>query len=151
MKIHHVKPLYENVFHLINDSLKARRVHETEPTEQTELEYQQAVKYLSLLVGFMAVDKHTRSTDEETLRSYAPIGLLYRGTVEETRSELDKFFAFLNGRGKTLDVGSKNPIGIVQQYEKLFSRNDPEQWNNVCQMLINYFKTRATSNTSNAA
>lgn len=147
MRIHQVKPLYEHVFELIDQSVQAFSNHRVTPTdEKATAEFQDAVRYLSLLVGFMAVDKHTRSSDEDKLRSYAPIGVLYRGNVEDTRRELDKFFKFLNARGQEIDCGTKNPPAIVQQYERFFANGDEEQWGNMARVLTAYFKQRAMQN-----
>lgn len=142
MKIQNVKRLYEHVFELIDQSMDVSRQHRENPEENTEA-FDQVVRYMSLLVAFMAVDKYTRAADEELLRSYAPIGVLYRGNVEDTKKELEKFFQFLNTRANELEVGTKNPPAIVKQYAQFFARGDEEQWNNMARVLTAYFQSRS--------
>lgn len=152
MKIHQVKPLYEHVFDLIDQSVQAQTAYKNAPTDpEAKAAFDDAVRYLSLLVGFMAVDKYTRAGDEDKLRSYAPIGVLYRGSVDETRQELNKFFRFLNSRANELEVGTKNPPAIVKQYARFFAQGDEEQWANMTRVLTAYFKNRALQNHSNKA
>jgi len=133
-----IEMLAEDVFSLIQSSMETAKSHnEQDPKSQQAL--QNAAHYMALLVSFMQIDKQTNTSGEEELRSYVPVGSMYRNEVQQS---LDKFGQFLQSRGKELDFGRFDPSRIVQQYTQFLSKGGPDQWAAVGKQLTDYFKQR---------
>ncbi|MNI33856.1 hypothetical protein D3C73_878170 [compost metagenome] len=135
--------LAEDVYQLINSSVETAKSHNAQDPKSQQA-FQSAAHYMALLVSFMQVDKQTNTSGEEALRSYVPVGSMYRNEVQQS---LDKFGQFLQGRGKELDFGRFDPSRIAQQYTQFLSQGGPEQWDSIAQQLTQYFKQRETQQT----
>lgn len=141
-----IQLLAENVFQLIQNSVEtAKSANAEDPKSQQAV--QQAAHYMALLVSFMQIDKQTNTSGEEELRSYVPVGSMYRDEVEQA---LDKFGQFLESRGKELDFGRFDPTRIVQQYTQFLSKGNAEQWGSVGKQLFDYFKQRESQQATAA-
>lgn len=136
-----IEMLAEDVFGLIQNSVAVaqRRNPNDAKSEQA---YRAAAHYMSLLVGFMQVDKSTNTEGEEELRSYVPVGSMYRNGVQ---TALDKFAQFIKRRGGELDFGRYDPVRITAHYQDFLLQGGEEQWNAVGQQLTDYFKQREAS------
>lgn len=133
-----VELLSENVYELIQRSVdlsKARNAKDPKSEQAIQI----AAHYMALLVSFMQVDKQTNTSGEEELRSYVPVGSMYRGDVE---AALNKFGQFIQKRAKDLDFGRFDPVRVVQQYTDFLANGNPEQWKAVGKQLFDYFKQR---------
>lgn len=139
-----IEMLAEDVFSLIQSSVEAAtNRNEQDPKSQQAVET--AAHYMALLVSFMQIDKQTNSSGEEALRSYVPVGSLYRNEVQQA---LDKFALFLKGDGTKVDFGRFDPQRIVQQYTQFLGQGGPEQWNAVGKQLVDYFKARESQQST---
>ena len=139
-----IELLAEDVFSLIQSSVEAAtNRNEQDPESQQAVE--NAARYMALLVSFMQIDKQTNSEGEEALRSYVPVGSLYRNEVQQA---LDKFAQFLKTAGTKVDFGRFDPQRIVQQYQQFLGQGGPEQWNSVGKQLADYFKAREGQQSS---
>ena len=133
--------LAEDVFSLIQHSVEiAQRRNPNDA--KSEQAYRTAAQYMALLVGFMQVDKSTNTSGEEELRSYVPVGSMYRNGVQVA---LDKFAQFIKRRGGELDFGRYDPVRITAHYQEFLLQGGEEQWNSVGQQLTDYFKQREAS------
>lgn len=132
--------LAEDVYQLINASVETAKSHNAQDPKSQQA-FQNAAHYMALLVSFMQVDKQTNTSGEEALRSYVPVGSMYRNEVQQS---LDKFGQFLQSRGKDLDFGRFDPNRIIQQYTQFLSQGGPEQWDSIANQLTQYFKQRET-------
>lgn len=142
MKLSNITPLYENVFHLVDMSTRAAAAQRSGEAS-TELSYEEAVKYMSVLVGFMLADRATRDNEDLLKRSYAPIGALYRASTDETKEALDKFWKVLQKR--PLEFGSRDIKSMIQKYYTFLQKGGQEQWTNVAGQLRDYFLNRQAS------
>lgn len=142
MKLSRISPLYENVFQLMDMSTRAAAAKQA-GKESGELSYEDAVKYMSVLVGFMLADRATRDNEDLLKRSYAPIGALYRASPEETKAALDQFWKALQRR--PLEFGSRDIKAMIQKYYTFLQKGDQEQWKNVTGQLRAYFTDRQKS------
>lgn len=139
-----IEMLAEDVFSLIQSSVQtATNRNEQDPKSQQAVET--AAHYMALLVSFMQIDKQTNSTGEEALRSYVPVGALYRNEVQQA---LDKFAQFLKSDGTKVDFGRFDPQRIVQQYTQFLSQGGPEQWSAVGKQLFDYYKQRESQQST---
>ena len=138
--------LAEDVYQLINASVETAKSHNAQDPKSQQA-FQNAAHYMALLVSFMQVDKQTNTSGEEALRSYVPVGSMYRNEVQQS---LDKFGQFLQSRGKELDFGRFDPNRIIQQYTQFLSQGGPEQWDSIANQLTQYFKQRETQQTAPA-
>ena len=138
--------LAEDVYQLIDASVETAKSHNAQDPKSQQA-FQNAAHYMALLVSFMQVDKQTNTSGEEALRSYVPVGSMYRNEVQQS---LDKFGQFLQSRGKELDFGRFDPNRIIQQYTQFLSQGGPEQWDSIANQLTQYFKQRETQQTAPA-
>lgn len=139
-----IEMLAEDVFSLIQSSVEAAtNRNEQDPKSQQAVET--AAHYMALLVSFMQIDKQTNSSGEEALRSYVPVGSLYRNEVQQA---LDKFAQFLKTDGTKVDFGRFDPQRIVQQYQQFLGQGGPDQWNSVGKQLFDYFKARESQQST---
>lgn len=138
-----VEMLAEDVYQLISSSVETAKSHNAQDPKSQQA-FQSAAHYMALLVSFMQVDKQTNTSGEEALRSYVPVGSMYRNEVQQS---LDKFGQFLQGRGKELDFGRFDPTRIAQQYTQFLSQGGPEQWDSIANQLTQHFKQRETQQT----
>lgn len=141
-----IQMLAENVFELIQSSVETAKTHNAQDP-QSQQAFQSAAHYMALLVSFMQIDKQTNTSGEEELRSYVPVGTMYRNEVQQS---LDKFGQFLESRGKELDFGRFDPSRIVQQYTDFLSKGGPEQWSAVGKQLFDYYKQRESQQSTTA-
>lgn len=135
--------LAEDVYQLINSSVETAKAHNANDPKSQQA-FQSAAHYMALLVSFMQVDKQTNTSGEEALRSYVPVGSMYRNEVQQS---LDKFGQFLQSRGKDLDFGRFDPNRITQQYTQFLTQGGAEQWESIGNQLTQYFKQRETQQT----
>lgn len=142
MKLSRISPLYENVFHLMDMSTRSASAKQA-GKESGELPFEDAVKYMSVLVGFMLADRATRDNEDLLKRSYAPIGALYRASADETKAALDQFWKALQRR--PLEFGSRDIKTMIQKYYTFLQTGDQEQWKNVTSQLRTYFTDRQAS------
>lgn len=141
-----IQLLAEDVFQLIQSSVETAKSHnQNDPKSQQAV--QNAAHYMALLVSFMQIDKQTNTSGEEELRSYVPVGSMYRNEVQQS---LDKFGQFLQGQGKELDFGRFDPSRIVQQYTQFLEKGGPDQWVAVGSQLFDYFKQRKSQQSAPA-
>ncbi|MNC15589.1 hypothetical protein D3C75_634130 [compost metagenome] len=133
--------LAEDVFNLIQSSVDTAKSHNPQDPK-SEQAFRNAAHYMGLLVSFMQVDKQTNTSGEEELRSYVPVGTMYRNEVQQS---LDKFATFIKNRGNDLDFGRFDPIAIANQYQQFLLKGGAEQWDSVGQQLVAYFKQREGS------
>ena len=141
-----IEMLAEDVFQLIQNSVETAKSHnENDPKSQQA--FQSAAHYMALLVSFMQVDKSTNTSGEEELRSYVPVGSMYRNEVQQS---LDKFAQFLQSRGKELDFGRFDPSRIAQQYTDFLLKGGADQWGSVGKQLFDYFKQRESQQSTAA-
>lgn len=138
--------LAEDVYQLIQSSVETAKSHNANDPKSQQA-FQSAAHYMALLVSFMQVDKQTNTSGEEALRSYVPVGSMYRNEVQQS---LDKFGQFLQGRGKELDFGRFDPSRIAQQYTQFLSQGGPEQWDSIANQLTQYFKQRESQQSQQA-
>lgn len=136
-----IEMLAEDVFGLIQNSVAVAQSRNPNDAK-SEQAYRNAAHYMSLLVGFMQVDKSTNTEGEEELRSYVPVGTMYRNGVQ---SALDKFGQFIKSRGQELDFGRYDPVRITAHYQDFLMQGGEEQWQAVGQQLTDYFKQREAS------
>lgn len=141
-----IQMLAENVFQLIQSSIETAKTHNPEDPKSQQA-FQSAAHYMALLVSFMQIDKQTNTSGEEELRSYVPVGAMYRNEVQQS---LDKFGQFLETRGKELDFGRFDPSRIVQQYQNFLAKGGPEQWTAVGKQLFDYYKQRESQQSTGA-
>lgn len=142
MKLSRISPLYENVFDLVDLATRAAAAKRN-GRETGELSYEDAVRYMSILVGFMLADRATRDDENLLKRSYAPIGALYRASTEDTKSALDQFWKALQRR--PLEFGSRDVKTMIQKYHQFLSKGEQEQWQSVAGQLRAYFSDREPS------
>ena len=144
--------LMEGVFDLLDVSFKSAEEHQQNPNDpETSHSFQQAAHDIGLLVSFMTIDKQTRA-DNAALRSYVPIGAIFRGDLKQTRSALNDYNRFITTRSRELDTGLKDPVGIAQRYESELQQNRGglELWKNVVEVLRTYFHDRLAKLNSEA-
>lgn len=139
--------LAEDVFGIIDTSLNIARSHNPNDPKSQQA-FVNAAKYMSLLVSFMQIDKQTNSAGEEALRSYVPVGALYRN---DAPASINKFAQFLQTRAKTLDFGRFDPVRITQQYVTFLTNGEEEQWEAVAGQLTDYYKQREQQQSAGAA
>lgn len=139
--------LAEDVFGVIDRSVDIARAHNPNDPK-SEQAFVNAAKYMSLLVSFMQIDKQTNSAGEEALRSYVPVGALFR---DDAPASIQKFAQFLETRAKSLDFGRFDPVRITQQYMKFLTNGEDEQWQSVANQLTDYYKQRETQQSASAA
>lgn len=133
--------LCEDVFEFIQNNVAIAKAHN--PSDQkSQQAFRSAAHYMAVLVAFMTVDKQTNTSGEEALRSYVPVGAMYRNDVQQA---LDKFYDFVTHRAKELDFGRYEPTRLMQQYDTFFSKGGEEQWRNVAMTLQQYFRQRQDS------
>lgn len=142
MKLSRISPLYENVFQLLDLSARAAEAKRS-GKESGEMSYEDAVKYMSVLVGFMVADKNTRDNEDLLKRSYAPVGALYRANSDDTKAALDQFWKALQRR--PLEFGSLDVKTMIKKYYNFLKNGDDEQWRNVTNQLRTYFVDRQSS------
>ena len=142
MKLSRISPLYENVFQLMDLSTRAAAAKQA-GKESGQLSYDDAVKYMAILTGFMLADRGTRDNEDLLKRSYAPIGALYRASPEDTKAALDQFWKALQRR--PLEFGSKDVKTVIQKYFTFLKNGEAEQWENVVGQLRKYFTDRQAS------
>lgn len=142
MKLSRISPLYENVFDLVDLATRAAAAKRN-GRETGELSYEDAVRYMSVLVGFMLADRATRDDENLLKRSYAPIGALYRASTEDTKAALDQFWKALQRR--PLEFGSRDVKTMIQKYHQFLSKGEQEQWQAVAGQLRAYFSDRESS------
>lgn len=133
--------LAEDVFNLIQSSVETASARNPQDPK-SEQAFRNAAHYMALLVSFMQVDKQTNTSGEEELRSYVPVGSMYRNEVQQS---LDKFGQFLKSRAGDLDFGRYDPLKIASQYEDFLTKGGAEQWQSVGNQLTAYFKQREAS------
>lgn len=145
--------LMEGVFDLLDSSFKSAEEHQQNPNDpEVSHSFKQAARDVALLVSFMTIDKQTRG-DNAALRSYVPIGVIFRGDEQQTRSALNDFHRFITTRARELDTGLKDPVGIAQRYESELQqpRGGIELWKNVVEVLRTYFHDRLAKLNSEAS
>lgn len=142
MKLRTVRPLCESVHDLLNQSQRAANA-KVDGQGSADLSYDEAVRYISILVGFMLADKATIDDQDLMKRSYVSIGVLYRSSAEETKEALDKFWMALQRR--PLEFGSRDIKTMIVKYHKFLQHGDSEQWTNVLSQLRDYFSRREAS------
>lgn len=143
MKLRQIsKPLLENVQQLLDQGQQAAYVKMSGKGDAA-MSYDEAVRYVSILVGFMLADKATRDNQDLMKRSYVSIGILYRPSVEETKDALTKFWQALQRR--PLEFGSRDVKTMILKYHKFLQQGDAEQWKNVLGQLRDYFSHREES------
>lgn len=142
MKLGVLIPLYENVFELVDASVQTAAAKRNNK-ETGEMTYEEAVKYMAILVGFMLADRATRDNQDLMKRSYTPVGALYRASAQDTKLALDKFWKALGAR--PLEFGSRDVKTMIQKYYTFLQNGDEEQWKNVAGQLRDYFSHREES------